>query len=117
MPVSTLLDLGRFPSHYDANRKKYLVGASNIPPHAQVLFVSHPLEAPGNPDPSGRQFSALRRFLEEANEVSRGGGGAGGEEEKKEGGYGYVWVSFSCTSSNRIKPEFKTHLHNVITVS
>lgn len=103
--MSTLLHLGKFPSHYDASRKKLLVKASDIPPQAQVLLVTHPWELPGNPDPSGRQFVALRRFVDKANVA---GGGAGFE---------YVWVSFSCASSNRMKPTFKTHLHNVLTVS
>lgn len=111
LPVPTLLGLGRFPSHYDASRKKLLVSASDVPPHAQVLMVSHPSELPGNPDPSGRQFSALKRFLRETEER---------EKDKEEGGcgggFGYVWAAFSCTSANRIKPTFKTHLHNVLTV-
>ncbi|CAN0564783.1 unnamed protein product, partial [Ectocarpus sp. 12 AP-2014] len=64
LPVSVLLDVGRFPSHYDASRKKQLVAASDISPQSQVLLVTHPWESPGNPDPSGKQFSALRRFLD-----------------------------------------------------
>lgn len=106
LPVATLLETGRFPSYYDASRKKQLVAGSAISPQSQVLLVSHPWESPGNPDPSGKQFLALRRFLEEA-----GGGGREGE-----GGFGYVWLSFSCTSSNRMKPTFQTHLNNVLTV-
>lgn len=114
LPVPTLLGLSRFPSHYEAGRKKLLVQASDVPPYAQVLFVSHPWESPGNPDPSGRQFSALTKFLDESKqkkEVGGGGGGRGGE------GFGYVWAAFSCMSSNRMKPTFKTHLENVLTVS
>lgn len=112
LPVTTLLETGRFPSYYDASRKKQLVAGSAITPQSQVLFVSHPWESPGNPDPSGKQFLALRRFLE-------GPRGDGGAQEEGGGfgfGYGYVWLSFSCTSSNRMKPTFQTHLHNVITV-
>eukprot|EP00752_Nemacystus_decipiens_P004196 g3835.t1 len=102
LPVSTLLETGRFPSYYDASRKKQLVVGSAISPQSQVLLVSHPWESPANPDPSGKQFLALRRFLEE---------GDGGEEAR----FGYVWLSFSCTSSNRMKPTFQTHLNNVLT--
>lgn len=120
LPVPTLLKLGKFPSHYDASRKKLLVKASDVPPHAQVLLVSHPCESPGNPDPSGRQFSALRRFLDKAKrrgeEVDVRDGQGTGEGEGGGGGFGYAWMAFSCTSANRIKPTFKTHLHNVITV-
>eukprot|EP00903_Cladosiphon_okamuranus_P020320 g18644.t1 len=101
LPISTLLETGRFPSYYDASRKKQLVAGSAISPQSQVLLVSHPWESPGNPDPSGKQFLALLRFLAEAE----GGGG----------GFAYVWLSFSCTSSNRMKPTFQTHLNNVLT--
>ncbi|CAM9956215.1 unnamed protein product, partial [Hapterophycus canaliculatus] len=123
LPVSTLLGAGRFPSHYDASRKKQLVAASAISPQAQVLLVSHPWESPGNPDPSGKQFLALRRFLDRAKRESAGGrsgeaeGGAGdgGEGEGGGEGFGYVWLSFSCTSSNRMRPTFRTHINNVLT--
>lgn len=89
-----------------------------MPPQAQVLLVSHPWESPGNPDPSGKQFLALRRFLEEAR---AGAGGTKGNDDNNDGGamgrgFGYVWASFSCTSSNRMKPMFATHVHNILTV-
>lgn len=122
LPVSTLLEAGRFPSHYDANRKKQLVAASDISPQAQVLLVSHPWESPGNPDPSGKQFLALRRFFDQDKGQEGGGGGGEGKrgtgdgEEGGEGGFGYVWLSFSCTSSNRMRPAFRTHINNVLTV-
>lgn len=131
LPVPTLLSLGRFPSHYDALRKKHLVTAGDIPPQARVLLVSHPSESPANPDPSGRQFLALRRFLHESAERSKRRVGVNGgeanvgrgsddgipdEQEEESAGFGFVWVSFSCASSNRIKPTFKTHMHNVLTV-
>lgn len=112
LPVATLLETGRFPSYYDASRKKHLVAGSAVSPQSQVLLVSHPWESPGNPDPSGKQFLALRRFLEEA-----GGGGGGTVDGEGAAGFGYVWLSFSCTSSNRMKPTFQTHLNNVLTVS
>lgn len=114
LPVPTLLGLGRFPSQYDASRKKLLVPASDVPPHAQVLMVSHPSELPGNPDPSGRQFLALKEFLRYSKEENMGDGGDG---DASGAGFEYVWAAFSCTSSNRIKPTFKTHLHNLVTVS
>lgn len=143
LPVSALLEAGRFPSHYDVSRRKQLVAASAIPPQAQVLLVSHPWESPGNPDPSGKQFLALRRFLAEQEQEQeeekkekgekkalkwRGNDGKAAAEERRtaqrqghagtagSGGFGYVWLSFSCTSSNRMKPSFQTHLNNVLTV-
>ncbi|CAB1116565.1 unnamed protein product [Ectocarpus sp. CCAP 1310/34] len=120
LPVSVLLDVGRFPSHYDASRKKQLVAASDISPQSQVLLVTHPWESPGNPDPSGKQFSALRRFLDEKATAGSadGGKGRGGSAEggdSADEGFGYVWLSFSCTSSNRMRPAFQTHLDNVLT--
>ncbi|CAN0241739.1 unnamed protein product, partial [Scytosiphon promiscuus] len=63
LPVSTLLEAGRFPSHYDASRKKLLVAASAISPQAQVLLVTHPWESPGNPDPSNRMRPAFRTHI------------------------------------------------------
>lgn len=134
LPIPTLLKLGRFPSYYDASRKKLLIRASDASPHARVLMVSHPCELPGNPDPSGRQFAALLRFLEqsrhEADSDEKQGQGAGGggdnvhdekvvegdDNRSREARFGYAWMAFSCTGSNRIKPTFKTHLHNLITV-
>ncbi|CAN0229938.1 unnamed protein product, partial [Phaeothamnion confervicola] len=104
LPVGSLLEFGRFPTYYDCSRKKALVRAASVPPGARVLALSHPWESPGNPDPSGHQFEALRRFL-------LGSKAVGGTRPR----FDYVWLLFSCASQNRIKPDFKLHLRNVVT--
>jgi ankyrin repeat protein len=101
LPVTCLREHGSLPAYYTARKSKMLRRASDLPPNARILLVSHPWEAPAKPDPTGSQMRALDAFLHEA--------------EKQGGSYEYVWAMYSCCDRNRIKPDFKAHLNNLAT--